>query len=94
MSGYLIEAYSGRVSAEEARQAATRVRRAATAMRRRGVPIRHVRSIFLPEDEMWFHLFEAGSAEEVGELASRARLAYDRITRAEIQLGSQQREET
>jgi hypothetical protein len=60
----------------------TRVHRAAQDLAETGTPIRHLRSIFVPQDETCFHLFEAPSAEAVREAAQRARLAPQRIVEA------------
>lgn len=43
-------------------------------MRGEGVPVRFLRSIFVPEDETCFCLFQAPSSEEVREAAHRAAL--------------------
>ena len=50
---------------------------------RSGQAIRYVRSIFIPDDEVCLLLFEAGSAEIVGEAARRAGLDPERITLAD-----------
>lgn len=51
-------------------------------MRAEGIPVRFVRSIFVPEDESCFYLFEAPSAEAVRQAVHRARLRFDRIVEA------------
>jgi hypothetical protein len=43
-------------------------------MRDEGAPVRFVRSIFVPEDETCFYVFQASSSEEVNEAARRAAL--------------------
>jgi hypothetical protein len=43
-------------------------------MRDEGAPVRFIRSIFVPEDERCFYLFQASSSEEVDEAARRAAL--------------------
>ena len=49
---------------------------------REGVPIRYVRTTYLPDDETGFHLFEAASAEVVEEASSRAELGRARVAPA------------
>jgi hypothetical protein len=66
----------------------SRARAAAREMRREGVSIRFLRSFFLPEDELWFGLFEATSHQEVAELSRRAELVVSRIQRAVMGDGS------
>jgi hypothetical protein len=79
---FLLEAYVPRTSAGSPASAAARARRAAAAMRREGTPIRVLRSFFMPEDELWFCLFEAPSADDVSEAGHRAGLLPGRIQRA------------
>jgi hypothetical protein len=51
-------------------------------MTREGQRVRYLRSIFVPEDEICFLLFEAASPELVGKASRRAELAYERIVEA------------
>jgi hypothetical protein len=44
--------------------------------------VRYVRTTFVPEDEIVLHMFEAPSAEALGEAGRVAALAYDRIVEA------------
>jgi hypothetical protein len=44
--------------------------------------VRCVSSIFVPEDENCFLLYEAGSVDVVREAAGRAALPFERITAA------------
>jgi hypothetical protein len=46
--------------------------------------VRFVRSIFVPDDEMCFFVFEAESAAAVAHLAEQAALPIDRVVRAEL----------
>jgi len=50
---------------------------------RESADVRFVRSMFLPEDEMCFLVFEAESAAAVARLAEQAALPIDRIVRTE-----------
>jgi hypothetical protein len=78
---FLLEAYVPRTSAGGA-AAAKRARAVAAAMRREGTPIRVLRSFFTPEDELWFCLYEAPSADDVSEASRRAGVLPGRIQRA------------
>lgn len=42
----------------------------------------YVRSLLLPEDETCFHVFEAPSADALGEASRRASFPYTRIVEA------------
>ena len=56
--------------------------RAAAELSAAGTPVRYVRSIFVPDDETCFHLFEAASSVAVGEATRRAGFTAARITPA------------
>lgn len=49
--------------------------------------VRFVRSMFLPDDETCFLVFEAESAAAVANLAEQALLPIDRVVRAELGRG-------
>jgi hypothetical protein len=82
MPSYLVEVYMPRSRAHEARATARRARAAADELSREGVPVRYVRTTFLPDDETCLHLFEAASADVVEEASSRAELGRARIVPA------------
>jgi hypothetical protein len=82
MPTYLLEAYIPRSQAQEARAAGRRAQAAAHELSRQGVPIRYIRTTFLPDDETCFHLFEATSAEVVEQAARRAELGRARVVTA------------
>jgi hypothetical protein len=42
-------------------------------------PVRYLGSIFLPHDEVCFHLFEAPSVAALTAASDRCRLAYERV---------------
>ena len=67
MAEYLVELYVAQGDHDTARQYAARAELAAAELTREGRPVRCVRSIFVPEDETCFLLFEADSADLVAE---------------------------
>jgi hypothetical protein len=79
---YLLETYMSRTSAGGPSAAAARARSAAAQMRREGTPIRVLRSFFVPEEEIWFCLYEAHSSDAVAEAGRRAELGLARIQKA------------
>jgi hypothetical protein len=87
LSEFLLERYASRSDSEAAAAGAERARRAAERMSREGTAVRLVRSIFVPEDETCFELYEAESLDAVREAARRAELRVDRITRAAPRAG-------
>jgi hypothetical protein len=82
MAEYLVELYLSRAAADGGDHRAEKARLAAEQLTREGTPVRYLRFVFVPEDETCFYLYEAGSAEAVGEAARRAGLAFERIAEA------------
>jgi hypothetical protein len=80
MPNYLLEHYLPRSGDGVLREAAAHARSAAEALAQAGTPIRHVRSMYVAEDELCFHVFEAPSREAVVEAVSRGGLTRGRIT--------------
>lgn len=78
---YLAESYVPR-SGAALDDAIARVRLAAKEIAAGGVRLRHVRSTFVPEDEICFHVFEAESALVIDEVGRRAGLAFEHIVEA------------
>ena len=77
MPSYLVESYlAPSVGAvDEARE---RARRTAEL----GAGVRHLRTTFVPDDEMILHLFEAPSAAALDAAGRRAALPFERIVEA------------
>jgi hypothetical protein len=82
MPSYLVEGYFPRSRAGELTELIARLRMAAEALTAEGTHVRHVRSSFLPGDELFLHLMEAESAEAAGEATTRAGIAPERIAEA------------
>jgi Nickel responsive protein SCO4226-like len=87
---FLVELYVPQAGAAAVEQGDERARLAAEQLTREGTPVRYLRSIFVPEDETCFLLYEAGRAEDVEEAARRASL---RVERAAAAVGASRREE-
>ena len=89
MAEYLLETYVSRTGADSVPACADRARRAAQQLRRQGTLVRYLRTVFVPEDETCFHLYEAASEEVVREAAERAELRIERIVEAITPLGEE-----
>ena len=74
-----MELYVSRDDACAIERDAERVRQAAEEQTRRGIPVRFLRTIFVPDDETCFLLFEASSADAVRDAADLAALPYERV---------------
>ena len=79
MTTFILESY---VPASEARLFShAEMRRIARALAR-AEEVRHLRSIFVPQDEMCFHLLAGPSAHAVSEAAQEASLRFERVVEA------------
>jgi hypothetical protein len=83
MPSYLIESYLPRTRSGELPTVVGRLRRATERLTAEGTRVRHVRSTFLPGDELCLHLLEAESAATVSEASRRAAIEPARVVRAE-----------
>jgi hypothetical protein len=80
VTSYLVEAYTPVSPPLEDIKA--RARRAANELSRGPTPVRYVRSIYVPEDQTCFHLFEGPSVEAVRMASDLAGLSAQRIVEA------------
>ena len=90
MAEFLVEFYVSRADPEAVDRGTGRARSSAETLTSEGIPVRFLRSIFVPEDETCFLLYEAGSADDVREAARRADLQFERIALAVAGLDGQQ----
>lgn len=82
MQRFLAEGYVSRHGLDELPEAIARVRRSAEELTREGREVRYLRTIFVPDDETCFHVFEGVSVEAVEEASRRAEWSFDRIVEA------------
>ena len=82
MTQYLAELYLSRIGATDLQAIVARARGAAETLAREGVPVRCLRSTFVPDDETWFLLYEGASASAVAEALARAGLSCTRVIEA------------
>ena len=79
---YLVELIPPSGAWSELRELGERSRQAAAELDDEGIAVRFVRSIFVPESETCFVLYEAASVEAVRAAASRAGLGIAAVTQA------------
>ncbi len=88
MESFLVELYVSRTDLAAFERDVESARRAAERLSRNGTPVRYLQSLFVPEDETCFHVYEAASAENVREAAEGAGLQFARISGAVSGSGS------
>jgi Protein of unknown function (DUF4242) len=81
MGRYLVELYLPKGAAGDVASATARARAAAEA-EDEDMPIRCLRSIFVPEDETWFLLYDGPTAAAVRRAVDRAGLTCARVVEA------------
>ena len=79
MAEFIVETYVARADRAVVDSGAGRARAAAEQLTREGVPVSFLRTIFVPEDETCFYLFDADSASAVAEAGNRAELEFDHV---------------
>ena len=79
---YLLEAYLPGSSSADLADLVERLSEAAQALSQDGLPVRYLRSTYVPEDETCFHYVEASTASVAQRFAQRAELSFDRILEA------------
>ena len=79
---YLVELYVPRRAQATLGDAADRARRASEQLTNEGKHVRYLSTIFIPQDEICFHLYEAQAADLVDEASLLAQIAYERIVPA------------
>lgn len=82
MGRYLAELYLPKGAASEVASATARARAAAGRADDKDTPVRCLRSIFVPEDETWFLLYDGPTAAAVRRAVDRAGLTCARMVEA------------
>lgn len=82
MAEFLVELYLSRTDTAAVEIGAENARLAAEELSREGIPVRYLSSIFVPEDETCFYMYQAASADAVREAALRAKLPFERVIEA------------
>lgn len=82
MSEFLVEVYVPRAAAASAMPRLEEVLGMADELTRGGRHVQLLRSIFVPDDETCFYLYEGQSGEAVREAATRSGLQVERVVEA------------
>jgi muconolactone delta-isomerase len=79
---YMVERTLKHISMDELSGAQAAAVDKAEELTSSGIPVRYIRSTFVPGDGRCMCLFEADSAEAVKKLNDEAQIPYDRVTTA------------
>ena len=79
---FLVECFWPGVSIADVDELDRRVRQVALRSRRRGVPVRYLGFLLMPDDEVVLFEFQAGSAEVVAQTSAQAGLPFQRVVPA------------
>lgn len=79
MAEFVLEMYVSRTAPELVELGADRARTAADSLRHDGRPVELLRTIFMPQEETCFFVYEATSADDVREAARLAALPWERV---------------
>ena len=82
MAKYLVERHLPGIKPDELAAAAARAKATTAEMAAEGMPIRYLRSTFVPGEEKCYCLFEGPTAEAVRQANERAEIPLERITEA------------
>jgi hypothetical protein len=80
MTEFLAELYLSRSDAAALGRSMRRARQAAEEQTRQGMPVRYLRSMYLPDDETCFVLYEAESPEAARRVAALAAIGFERVS--------------
>ena len=76
---FLVECYAPDISRGDVDDAAERALAAAAEVRDEGCAVEYVGALFMPADEVVFHVFSSACAGAVREASSRAAVVFERI---------------
>ena len=79
MSSYLVESFLPRDRAADLTDLVEATRTACHRLSLDGVSVSHVRSTYVPDDEVWLLFFEASSEAAVARALEAAQVTHDRI---------------
>jgi Protein of unknown function (DUF4242) len=79
MATFMVERFLPGVSAGQPAAVELLAKQLAMHLSTEGGTVRHLRSLFVPQDEQCFLLFQATSAHALAETLERLGIAYERI---------------
>jgi hypothetical protein len=83
-ASYLVECFWPDIDRQRVQHAAERLAACAAESGRDGCPVAYIGSIEMPDDDVIFFVFEAGSASEVERICGLAQLQFERVVRSVV----------
>ncbi len=85
MATYVVERYVPRSTASDLRSEGERVAQAAKGLSGAETSVvTYLKSIYMPDDEVSFCLYNGDSADSIAACFEKAQIAFDRILEAEV----------
>jgi hypothetical protein len=78
LTQFLVEVFVPRTDSVRANRLALDAEAAARRMQEEGIPVRYARSIFVPDEETCFILYQAATVDDVVDAAERAGVPLER----------------
>lgn len=82
MPKYIVERHLPGITPGQLAAAAGRAKSTTADMTEEGIPVRYLRSTFLPGEEKCYCLFEGPSPDAVEDANKRAEIPYERVVEA------------
>ncbi len=82
MPRYMVERYLPGITADQLSAAAARAKSTTAQMTQEGVPVRYLRSTFIPGEEKCFCLFDGPSVDVIKQANEQAEIPFERIVEA------------
>jgi len=79
MARYMVERHLPGITPDQLGAAAGRAKSTTEEMTATGIPVRYLRSTFVPTEDKCYCLFEGGSEDAVRQAQDRAEIPFDRI---------------
>jgi Nickel responsive protein SCO4226-like len=82
MPSFIVEQYLPGVTLDQVLAAAARAKHASARLSGGGVPVRYLRTTYIPEDESCFSTFEGPDASSIRDVNEIAEIPFERIVEA------------
>jgi hypothetical protein len=88
MRDYVVEQYAANLSEDDFADITASLRRVTVALASSGAEVFYLGGLFVPDDEVCFHVFRGASARVVRDASTKAGLAFQRVLEAVAEVGA------